>query len=299
MKPTVVFFGTRCSFADLVLQRLIDAGYNIVARIVPAPKNLQSPYRKLASTGRTRIGNQLPVSNHAGIGDSGNQSTPIVMMSDHAAPESRDFVRSLEPDVAVVCCYPVRLPTQLVSIARHGGMNVHPSLLPRYRGPEPLFWVFRNGERKTGVTLHTVAAKLDAGRIVAQEEIALADDTAGDRLWIDSAELGARMLERVLADLDGFLHGATPQDEHFASYQSWPTPDDLVINPDQWDAERIGRFVHGVLPLGYVPNLQHAGKLHPVSGFESSLSAKHEWVRCKTGHVAVRISDGAYLYVER
>ena len=116
-------------------------------------------------------------------------------------PSLRANLATIAPDLVVVACFPWRLPEWLLALPRHGCLNVHPSLLPDGRGPDPVFWAFRWGLRETGVTIHRVDAGFDTGPIVAQRRLAIPPDATIPSLERDLAEAGAALLLDALPGL--------------------------------------------------------------------------------------------------
>lgn len=107
------------------------------------------------------------------------QDIPFVTPSDPTSPELLDRIQAIQPDFIFSFYYRHMLPVALLSLARHGAYNMHGSLLPKYRGRVPVNWAVLHGETETGATLHEMAAKPDAGAIVAQTTVPiLPDDTA-------------------------------------------------------------------------------------------------------------------------
>ncbi|MBI4328185.1 MAG: methionyl-tRNA formyltransferase [Chloroflexi bacterium] len=142
-----------------------------------------------------------------------------VLQPERARHES--FVRTLaglRPDLIVVAAYGQILPPAILDLPRHGCLNVHASLLPKYRGAAPIQWAILKDERETGVTIMKMDPGLDTGDILTQEatSIAAADDaqTLHDRL----AELGARLLARTIPDYVAGRISSRPQPLEGASY---------------------------------------------------------------------------------
>ncbi|MEX2425477.1 MAG: formyltransferase family protein [Thermomicrobiaceae bacterium] len=304
MIRSLLFFGTRCSFADTVLSRLTESGFSIAARVVPGYAQAKEPFTLLQPRSTaTTTGPRLPLAGNARAGDAGTTDTrhPIVAINKHVSPEPADYLAGLGADLAVVCCYPKRLPLALVAAAEYGGINVHPSLLPAYRGPEPLFWIFRNGETESGLTLHRVDASLDTGPIVSQQNIAVPVGMSGDELWNHSATLAGEMLERTLERGQIESEHGFQQSKDGASYQSWPVPADLIIDPRKWDAWRVFHFCRGVIPLGYTPAVVADGLARPVLSAstyvndinvpvsDSNAAGWSDWIRCKSGQVRLTL----------
>jgi methionyl-tRNA formyltransferase len=153
------------------------------------------------------------------------------------------------PDVILVACFPYVFPPALLQIPRLGCLNLHPSLLPAYRGPAPLFWQFRQGERQTGVTLHVVDERLDAGDILLQASVPLRDGLTGPEAEALLAEQGGQLMLEAL-DLLG-QDALTPrkQDESGSSYFPWPAEQDFQIST-QWPAQRAFNFIRGTQEWG-------------------------------------------------
>src|SRR6266536_191528 len=101
-----------------------------------------------------------------------------------------------QPETICVACFSKRIPRDILDIPRLGCLNVHPSLLPANRGPEPLFWTFREGNQRTGVTIHLMDEGMDTGPIVAQEALEIPDGISYTQLEAQCAELGGKLLAR-------------------------------------------------------------------------------------------------------
>jgi len=132
----------------------------------------------------------------------------------------------ITPDVVMMSCFPWRVAESLLSVPVHGWLNLHPSLLPAYRGPTPLFWQARAGETQTGVSLHCVLPELDTGDILAQQAVSLLD-TSGKELERELARQGATLMQRALLAKDSLV--PTPQRQQDASYQGFPSQQDFCI----------------------------------------------------------------------
>src|SRR6185312_10369836 len=100
-----------------------------------------------------------------------------------------------------VACFSRRLPGTLLRLPRLGCLNVHPSLLPAHRGPDPLFWIFHDGDETGGVTIHLMDEGFDTGPIVLQENVALSDDTTEAVLDLVCARRGGELLAEALFEL--------------------------------------------------------------------------------------------------
>ena len=92
------------------------------------------------------------------------------------------LLRHYEPDLALCIGFPWKIPPDALAVPRHGIVNGHPSLLPRYRGPSPIAWAIRSGENEVGFTFHYMDADLDTGNILAQERVSLGDEHGWDEM---------------------------------------------------------------------------------------------------------------------
>jgi methionyl-tRNA formyltransferase len=136
--------------------------------------------------------------------------------------EAVDRLRTLRPDVIAVAAFGQILEAAVIAAASRACINVHPSLLPRYRGPNPFYWVLRNGEARTGVTVHHVAEGIDSGDIILQEEIPLEPGMTETSLRGLSSIVAARLL---VESIRLARHGDLPrieQDEAQATYHPLP-----------------------------------------------------------------------------
>jgi methionyl-tRNA formyltransferase len=254
--PRVIFFGLRCRMSCVPLVSLLARGLDVRAVVIPAPRREVEPLAPIAATYPRMTRAWLPLT-APGQDETIDQvatrhNIPLLQASALSHPETLDILGKLAPDVIAVSCFPRRLPPNLLSIAPLGALNLHPSLLPRYRGPDPLFWIYRHGEERTGVTVHQMTQHLDAGDILGQQAFDLPDGLPGDALEVQCAEVGGRLLADTVWALWNGTAVRVAQDEQLASYQRRPSPGDLVIRPD-WPARQAWNFIRGVIPLGYIP----------------------------------------------
>lgn len=153
-----------------------------------------------------------------------------------------DTLRQLEPDILLVACYPRKLATSALQTAAVATLNLHPSLLPAYRGPQPLFWQRRAGLVRVGMTLHAVDEGLDSGAIWRQAACPLPDGidfpTANRRL----GGLGAELLGAALAEHRAGRLIPQPQDSGRASYQGTPQMEHFRLSTG-WPARRAFNFI--------------------------------------------------------
>jgi methionyl-tRNA formyltransferase len=198
----LAFLGTP-PFAAEALKALIEKKHTIVAVFSQPPKPLgrgyqvqKSPVHLLAES------HQIPV------------YTPTTLKDE----QIQDLLKSLELDLAIVAAYGLLLPFSVLKIPRWGCVNIHASLLPRWRGASPIQRAIQAGDHETGITLMQMDPGLDTGDILVQEALPITPTTTAETLQTDLARLGAQMLE---AFLDRLCVGSiTPQkqDERHATH---------------------------------------------------------------------------------
>jgi methionyl-tRNA formyltransferase len=152
---------------------------------------------------------------------------------DVVMPASREriapLLRALEPDLALCAGFPWKLPVEALEVPRLGVINFHPSLLPRYRGPIPVGWAIRNGDREIGVTFHRMAAELDTGPILAQGRLTLGDEWSWEELGPRVAGVVQEILPTALERAERGDPGE-PQDASAGEYLSFFEPDYAAID---------------------------------------------------------------------
>ncbi len=192
----VAFLGT-AEFAVPTLRGLLESDHEVVG-VVTGPDKPAGRGRRLRPTPVKRVAEA------AGL--------PLLTPSRLKDPAFLADFTSRRPDVAVVVAFRI-LPRELFTLPPHGTLNVHPSLLPRYRGPAPVNWALINGERETGVSIIRISETVDAGGLLLQEKVAVDPlETAGE-LAARLASLGAMMTLRAL---EGLAEGSLvplPQDD--------------------------------------------------------------------------------------
>ncbi len=227
----IVFMGTP-DFAAASLKKLIDKKYDIAAVFTqpdkPRDRGMKlsySPVKELA------LENNIPV----------YQPTKL---RDGTATE---LIKSLDPDILVVVAYGRILPDDMLEVPKYGAINVHASLLPKYRGAAPIQWAVLNGDKITGVTTMYLASEMDTGDIIYTAETEIGEfETSGelfDRLMI----MGAELLDRTLRDIEAGTAPRTPQDHSKASYVKML---DKSLSPIEWakTPREVIKQIYGLQP---------------------------------------------------
>lgn len=276
MGLSVVVFGMSGVFTARPLAALLDAGIAVRAFVLPAltPAGTQAavpPIRELPSPSLDRPPRRALAmldSSPAAVTPrqmAAERGIPVFEVADLAALQTLAALGELAPDAICVACFPWRLPAALLRLPRLGALNLHPSLLPVNRGPDPLFWTFYHGDEQTGVTVHLMDEALDTGPVLAQEPIPVPEGTSETLLERTCAEIGGRLLVAALRALaEGSMH-PMPQDETRATRYGFPRLEEYAISP-QWSARRAYRFVQGIAGRGVPIMAEAAGRHFQVLG---------------------------------
>ncbi len=255
----VIFCGTLCTFSVAPLRILIEAGHEVTAVIIPTDRSISGqPIVPLNPANRSPIPLVDAASEPSIVSLAWERQLAIYQVSRLAAPETLETIASLQPDVAGVACFPKRLPPALLRLPRWGCLNVHPSLLPQYRGPYPLFWMLRHGDRNFGVTIHFMDEHFDTGDIAAQAEVDLPDGVSGEEADVLLSQYGGECLVEVLAALANGTLERHPQPEG-GSYFPTPQDRDFVIETT-WSARQAFNFIRGTNEWGQLYPIELAGQ---------------------------------------
>jgi len=172
---------------------------------------------------------------------------PVLQPDRLRDPAFVESLAALRADLGVVAAYGAMLPESVISAPRLGTINVHASLLPRYRGAAPVHRAIIAGERETGVTIMRIVKRLDAGPMLASVTRSIGREETSVDVERDLAHLGATLLVEIA---DGLAEGSvaeTPQDEDAATYAPRLTKDDGAIDWS-WPAARIHDLIRGLHP---------------------------------------------------
>jgi methionyl-tRNA formyltransferase len=237
----VTFFGLRGPFSHAVLTSVAGA-FEVTTVIVPADRARPSPRRVLDRAARALGLRRDPIAHLATeIG------AKYHVARSRADPSVDALLAGSRPDVILTALYRWILPVGVYGAARLGGFNVHPSLLPRHRGPLPLFWVYYHDDRQSGVTIHRLDAQVDAGPILGQASLEVPRGLSVDELYHRKAALAGPLTVDALSSLDDHRLRLEPQDEASATWA--PLVDSSRPMVDYaWSAERVWHFLAGLYP---------------------------------------------------
>lgn len=161
--------------------------------------------------------------------------------------ETQALVESLHPELTVVVAYGQILPQKLLDVPKFGSVNVHASLLPKYRGAAPIQWAVLDGEAETGVSLMYMTRRLDAGDVIATARTAIGAEETAPELWDRLAKLGGELLVAAIPHLQDGTASRTPQDESVFTYAPMLTK---AMSPVDWNrsAAAIHNQIRGLQP---------------------------------------------------
>ena len=196
----LVMMGTG-SFAEPTLEVLLKSSHQVVG-LVTQPDRPTGKER--GSTRQARRG-MKEIAQERGL--------PILQPESINTPEGVRDLAAWKPDLLVVAAYGQILSKEVLTSAPRGGINVHASLLPKYRGAAPIAWAIYHGEQETGVTIIRMSIGLDAGDILAQEATAIGPQETAEELETRLAPMGARLAHMVIEQMAAGTATGTPQDK--------------------------------------------------------------------------------------
>ena len=226
----VVFLGTP-DFAVEPLKKIISGRHEVVA-VVTQPdrpkgrsgKPVFSPVKEVA------VSFGIPVFQHEKI-----------------RKEGVEDLKRLRADIFVTCAYGQILSQEIIDIPPHGIINIHASLLPKYRGAAPIQWSIINGDEETGVTIMKTEAGIDTGDMILQKSVKIRSDETAGELFEELSSLGAEMINEALDLIEAGKAEYKKQDESLASHVRMLKKEDGLID---WSlpAKKIGDLVRGMDP---------------------------------------------------
>ena len=229
----IVFMGTP-DFAEKSLEDVYNAGHEILA-VVTNPdrpkgrgmKMVASPVKEFAVSKNLKIYQPEKVRKNV---------------------EFIEEIKKLEPDVICVVAYGKILPKEILEIPKLGCINVHGSLLPKYRGAAPIQWAVINGEKVTGVTTMYMDVGMDTGDMILKEKTEIAPDETTGELWDKLAKIGADLLVKTLEQIENKTAPRIPQGEDFLMAPML----EKEMSKIDWEsktAQEIKNLVRGLNPI--------------------------------------------------
>ena len=229
----IVFMGTP-DFAEKSLEAIYNSGHEILA-VVTNPDRPKGRGMKMFSS---------PVKEFA-------VSKNLKIYQPEKVRKNIEFIeeiKKLQPDVICVVAYGKILPKEILDIPKLGCINVHGSLLPKYRGAAPIQWAVINGEKVTGVTTMYMDIGMDTGDMILKEEVSIGEDETTGELWDKLSEVGAKLLVKTLKQIEDGTATRIPQGEDF-SMAPMLNKEMSKINWNSQSAQEIKNLVRGLNPI--------------------------------------------------
>ena len=239
----IIFMGTP-DFAEKSLESLYEAGYDIAAVVtnVDKPKGrgmklVPSPVKEFAMEKGLKVFQPVKVRNNE---------------------EFIEEIKNIAPDLICVVAYGKILPKELLDIPNYGCINVHGSLLPKYRGAAPIQWAVLNGDKVTGITTMYMAEGMDTGDMILKEEVEIGENETTGELWDRMANVGAKLLVDTVKLIEA---GKAPREKQGDDFSLAPmlNKEMAKIDWEEKNAEEIKNLIRG---------------LNPIMGAYSSLNGK-------------------------
>jgi len=232
IKMKILFMGTP-QFAVPSLEALLERGYEVAA-VVTQPDRPKGRKRELTPS---------PVKVFAT-----ERGLPVLQPEKLRSPEGVAAVSEIAPDVIVTAAYGQILPKSVLALPRLGCINVHGSLLPRYRGGAPIQRSIIDGEKVTGVTLMYMAEGLDTGDMIAKVEVPITDEDTAGTMFEKLSEAGSKLLLEWLPRIADGTAGRTPQIDEESTYAPNLSREDEKLDWSQ-SSRRIFDRVRGLNPM--------------------------------------------------
>lgn len=231
---TIIFFGTD-EFSATSLRELIDKGFSVAA-VVTKPDSHKGRGKALTAP----LVKQIALQHNITV----LQPTKVAEIIEPIT----EITRTLgEKPIGVLVSYGKIIPQSVIDLFEPGIINVHPSLLPKYRGPSPIEAPILNGDTETGVTIMQLSAAMDAGPIYKQVTVPLDDTETAPQLEASLAELGAQQLATILPSIMNGSLVATEQDDTMATYCHLLKKEDGQLDPSLYSAEQAERRIRAHL----------------------------------------------------
>lgn len=280
----IVFMGTPI-FAVATLESLASKGYTIDLVIT------QQDRRR----GRGKKVQYTPVKEKAL-----DLGLEVFQPEDVNSQESIDLIKSLNPDFIVVVAYGQILKQEILDIPKYNCVNVHASLLPKYRGAAPINWAIVNGEKETGITIMEMEKGLDTGDMILWESIQINKDDEAPHIHDELSELGGKLIIEALEGIKEGKLSKTKQDDSLSSYASMLSKETGIIN---WSdsGENINNLVRGLKPWpsAYTRYMDENVKVHKVDIINKIKEGKDgEIVKVDEEGVYVNSSDKTIIIKE-
>ena len=280
----IVFMGTP-DFAAASLAKLLEERFDVVAVFTqpdkPKGRGMEmsfSPVKQLA------LEHKLPVYQPEKMRDG----------------QVLEQLKALQPDILVVVAYGRILPDDILALPKYGAVNVHGSLLPKYRGAAPIQWSVLNGDKITGVSTMYLASEMDTGDVIYTDSTEIGEYETSGELFDRLMNMGADLLAKTLRDIEAGTAPRTPQDHSKASYVGQL---DKSICPIDWNKSprQVLKHIYGLQPWP-VATMELEGKTYRVFAADYTKTktnkAAGEVVSAGNDGLEIACADGETLMIK-
>lgn len=277
----IVFMGTP-DFAQKSLEELYNSGYDIVGVVTNVDKPKGRGMKMIAS----------PVKEYA-LEKNLNIYQPEKIKNNEEFVEE---LKKLQPDVICVVAYGKILPKEILDIPSKGCINLHGSLLPKYRGAAPIQWAVLNGDKVTGVTTMYMDVGMDTGDMILKEEVEIPEDETTGELWEKLSVIGAKLLVKTLKQVENGEAPRIPQGDDF-SVAPMLNKEMSKINWNEKTARKIKNLVRALNPIMGTYSFINDKKIKFWKVDISELN--EEFKKLENGTIVISNSkDGLYIKVK-
>lgn len=282
----ILFMGTP-DFAKESLEAVYNAGYNILGVVTNPDKPKGRGMKMIASPVKQfAIENNIPI------------YQPIKIKNNE---EFIKEIKELNPDIICVVAYGKILPKEILDIPKYGCINVHGSLLPKYRGAAPIQWAIINGERTTGITTMYMDIGMDTGDMILKEEVEIGEDETTGKLWERLSKIGGTLLVKTINLIE---KGKAPREKQGEDYTVAPmlSKEMAQINWNKKSSKDIKNLVRGLDPImgayTFINNKKiKIWKVNIISNEEFSIRFNIEVQKYKNGEVLLA-NDKQGLFIK-
>ena len=282
MKKRVCFMGTP-QFAVAILDALVQSDIEVVAVV-------SQPDKKV---GRKQILQATPVKERALYYN-------IPVLQPIKIKESLEELKELNLDLIVTCAYGQFIPESILNTPKYGSVNIHASLLPKYRGGAPIHKAIINGETETGITIMRMVKKMDAGDIIFQESCPIYEEDDFGSLHDRLQEVGSNMIKKYLDKLFDFELKTQIQDESLVSFSYNISSEEEFVNFND-SVKNVVNKIRGLNPWPVAHSIIDNKKVKLFKAVKSDLTSDLDVgtvIGLYQDGLAVKVKDGVILIKE-
>ena len=230
----ILYIGSSGALSITPFKKLLSSAYSIAAVGIFNPVIIENKVIALDKNSLALNANQNKI--------------PLIDLSQDVTAIIKQC-KSYSIDIILMSCYGKRLPEEIATLPSMGCFNMHPSLLPQYRGPEPIFWQMKEGSEK-GVSWHHVTNEFDGGDVVKKKAVNFDDGADYATINRQIADIGSNLMIDFLAEISKDMLQSSKQNVEDTSYQHYPVASDFVVDT-QWSAQHAYNFMRATEIFNY------------------------------------------------